>query len=223
MPKPSYPRSQDVPVGDLRPNAWNTNFVSPDNEPKLDASLREFGLFKEIVVRELDDGFEILGGQHRWESAVRVGFKLVPVRNLGPIDDVTAKRISLLDNARYGADDGLLLAELLQDVGSEFMQSIAPYTAHDVDFSNLNIALDDLDIDENFDKPEEPAEPAAASAPKTHAMMRFKVPLGDAERVTELITRTQKRHGLTESDAMTNAGDALVQLLFSIPSEEEAE
>ena len=37
--------------------------------------------------------------------------------------------------------------------------------------------------------------------------------LGDAERLTALIAETQKIQGLTTSDELTNAGDALVHLL----------
>jgi hypothetical protein len=44
--------------------------------------------------------------------------------------------------------------------------------------------------------------------------MRFKVPLGDAEKITELIVKVKKRQNFTSSDDLTNAGDALVHQLF---------
>jgi hypothetical protein len=44
--------------------------------------------------------------------------------------------------------------------------------------------------------------------------MRFKISLGDAEAISALIEKIQKRHGLTASDELTNAGDALVHILL---------
>jgi ParB/RepB/Spo0J family partition protein len=207
----------------LQPNPWNTNFLSPDNERKLDASMRRFGLFKPIVVREIksDDEtyFEIIGGEHRWEAAKRIGLIEVPISNMGLVDDETAKEIMLADNARYGSDDTIALAELLKDMdGADELSNFLPFSDSDIKsiFSASDIALDELDLPESFEKIEEPPEPAALKAPKTHTILKFKVPLSDAERITDFITRAQKRFGFTDSDEMTNAGDALVHLLFSI-------
>lgn len=224
--KISYPRQLELPVEALRANGFNTNFVSPDNEHKLDASIRRFGVFKPIVVRQvktlsLEPDYEIVGGQHRWESAGRCGFAKVPVMDLGPISDQEAKEISLADNARYGADDALALSELLQSLGSvEDIQEFLPFSEIDVQalFSASDIALDDLVLDENFDgekTPGEPEEPAAAKIPKTHTVMRFKISNEDAERLTASISKTQARFGYSTSDQLTNAGDALIHLLYA--------
>ncbi|SER26523.1 ParB/RepB/Spo0J family partition protein/type I secretion C-terminal target domain (VC_A0849 subclass) [Faunimonas pinastri] len=210
----------------LRANDWNTNFVSPENETKLDEAIKRFGFFKPIIVREVGDDYEILGGEHRWESAQRLGLKEVPVMNLGPIDDQKAKEISLADNARYGADDTLSLADLLKDIGTaDDLQQFLPYTDADITsiFSSVDIALDELELDENFDKSAEIEEPPAAKAPKTHTVMRFKVSIGDSERLTALIAQTQKRFGYTSSDDLTNAGDALIHLVMGAEGLEETD
>jgi hypothetical protein len=213
------PEFFDAPVHELRKNTWNTNQVTPDNEIKIRASLERNGMFKPILVREVEGvpGLEIIGGEHRWEQAIELGYKTVPVCNLGLIDDIKAKEIGLIDNARYGADDTLSLGELLKELGtSDEIQEYLPYGDADLTaiFSASDIALDDLDLhDESEDSDEAPAEPPAARAPKTHTIMRFKVPLKDAERLSALIARTQKNQGLTAGDELTNAGDALVHLL----------
>jgi len=210
----------------LLPNPWNTNRMSPDSEGKLDNSIRRFGCFKPIVVREIrvdDEGvaLEIIGGEHRAQSAVRVGLDRVPIMNLGPISDKEAKEISLADNARYGADDTLELAKLLKDLGDlDEIQSYLPYADADLTsiFSASDIALDELELDDAFEgnkeKEPEPEIPAIKAA-KTHTIMRFKVPLSDAERITEMVTRIQTAHGYTAGDQLTNAGDALVHLLLT--------
>jgi hypothetical protein len=210
----------NVPVSALRKNPWNTNRVSPDNELKIRKSLERNGMFKPIVVRETPvvGVYEILGGEHRWEQAIELGESEVPVANLGVISDKQAKEIGLIDNARYGADDTLGLAEILKEIGDvPELQGFLPYGQADIDaiFSASVIALDDLEIDENFEKSADTEEDSAPlpKVPKTHAVMRFKIPLGDAERLTAAIAKTQKDHGYTTEDDLTNAGDALVHLL----------
>lgn len=209
----------NVAVTELRKNPWNTNKVSPENELKIRESLSRNGMFKPIVVREVEGvpGFEILGGEHRWEQAIELGESEVPVANLGIISEKQAKEIGLIDNARYGSDDTLGLADLLKEIGDvPELQSFLPYGQADIDaiFNASVIALDDLEIDESFEKtPETEEEAPLPKVAKTHAQMRFKVPIADAERITALIAKTQKDFGYTTEDELTNAGDALIHLL----------
>jgi hypothetical protein len=207
----------------LQANPWNSNVVGAENEAKLDAAIKRMGLFKPIIVREIagSDHYEILGGEHRWQSAIRLKFDKVPIFNLGLIDDIRAKEVSVADNARYGADDTILFAQLLSEIGSsEDIQEFLPYSQTDVSaiFSSIDIALDELDFDETLAEAEAAPEAKTPKAPKTHTMMRFKISIGDAERITELIEKTKKSQGLTAADDLTNAGDALTYLLLTKPS-----
>jgi hypothetical protein len=193
----------------LRPNPWNTNVVSPSGEAKLDASVRRLGMFKAVLVRELPGGeLQILGGAHRVQSAIRLGLKKIPIWNLGPIDDAKAKEIGLVDNGRYGADDAIALAELLEGMGDlRELSTFMPYS--DAELTAI-FSSSSIDLDEIGDEDTGPPEPPPARAPKTHTMMRFKVPVEDAERIGDLFEKIMKRQGFTEADALTNAGDALV-------------
>jgi hypothetical protein len=221
----SNPSFLSVPVGDLRKNPWNTNRANPDMEAKIRASLARNGMFKPIIVRQVAGvtGYQIIGGEHRWEQAIELGHAEVPVANLGFIDELQAKEVGVIDNARYGSDDTLSFAELLKELGdANELQEFLPYGSADLDaiFSASVIDLDDLDLDENFDlldnnSDPDPIEPKVA---KTHAVMRFKVPLADAERITALIADTRKTHNFTTEDELTNAGDALVELLSPLTS-----
>jgi len=213
------PQYLEVSPSDLRKNPWNTNKVSPENERKIRASINRNGIFKPIIVRQVRDtaGYEIIGGEHRWEQAIELGIEKIPVFNLGFIDDKQAKEISLVDNARYGVDDTVELADLLKSMGDlADLQDFLPYGETDFDaiFATQDIALDDLEIDEDFEAADDtPVEEPLAKQPKTHTIMRFKVSLSDAERITALIASTQKDQDFDEADALTNAGDALVHLL----------
>lgn len=198
---------------DLQANPWNPNHVDPESQAKIVASLERNGWVRPVIVRTLDDGaLQILGGEHRVDAARELGWK-VPIVNLGKIDEARAKEIGLIDNARYGSDDAIELAELLQQLGNtDELTSFLPYTDADLTqiFSSVDIALDDLDTD-----PEDEEEPKSKESkpPKTHTMMRYKVPVEDAESVSEVLQRVMKDQGFTASDSLTNAGDALTYLV----------
>ncbi len=193
----------------LTPNPWNTNVVSPDNETKLEESIRRFGMFKPVIVREIGDKLQIIGGEHRAQVAIRIGLKQIPIVNLGSIDDKKAKELSLVDNSRYGSDDTLQLAELLGELGSiEELSSFMPYAESDLAsiFSTTTIALDELELPEENDAPEKLPEKML----QTHQIMRFKVPVGDVATITDIVERVMKVQKYTEGDSLENAGNALV-------------
>lgn len=206
----------EADIGLLKPNPWNTNVVTPENEEKIKASLKRFGMFRPIIVRTLEDGTkEILGGEHRWSVAKSLGYTQVPIVDLGSVSDRKAKEIGLVDNGRYGEDDTLQLAELLRELGKpgEFLEFL-PYSGDDIEsiFSSSSIALDDLEIPEDDGKvPELPV----AKAAQTHQIMRFKVPIEDADHIQRLIEATMRAQGYTKDESMINAGNALVHLLRS--------
>lgn len=198
---------------ELKPNPWNTNVVSTENEKKLDASLNRLGNFKPILVRTLEDGsIQILGGEHRRDSAIRAGDKDVQVINLGVISDTKAKEISLADNERYGEDDSAALEKLLNSLDTAHeLSSFLPLTDDDLDsfWNKTSIDLDDLDLDEDDDLP---IEKPTSSSP-THRIVRFKISIEDAERLSDFIETSSKTNGFADSDALTNAGDALIHAL----------
>ena len=201
----------------LKNNPWNTNVVSLENEEKIEESIERFDLYKPIIVRTLENGsFEIIGGQHRNAAAIRKGVEKVPIANLGMISDTRAKEISLVDNARYGVDDALQLSNLLQnlDTANE-LSDFLPYTGEEFEqmISVDSIDLDDLNID--MDEQEDEDEPVHSPTVtiQTHQIMRFKVPIEDAQNVTDCIDSIIKNQSFTDSDSLTNAGDALVYLI----------
>jgi len=198
----------------LCPNPWNTNRVAPENEVKIDESIKRFGMFKPVIVRELASGqLEIVGGEHRRDSALRLKINPVPIINLGRISDKQAKEIGIADNGRYGNDDTLQLAELLESLGGvEELGSFLPYSDSEFQsiFSSVNIALDDLDLDDDSTPPSKlPTERVI----QTHQIMRFKVPSGDVSVITEQIEKVMKQQRFQDEDSLTNAGNALVHLL----------
>ena len=211
---------ETIKTEDLVPNPWNTNLVAPDNQAKIEASVQRYGMFKPLVCRTLHDGRkEIIGGQHRWEAAKALGIENVAIVDLGVIDDKRAKEISLIDNSRYGTDDNLKLSEVLKELGD--VSDVMPISNKELEeiFTASTIDLDALDkIEEEADKEaEEVAEEVTKTKPSTQ-VMRFKVPVGDAEFVQNVINNICKLQGFIGSDSLTNAGDALVFLCHAAAS-----
>lgn len=200
----------------LKPNPWNTNIVSPENEQKLSTSMDELDMFKPILVRTLPDGsLEILGGEHRSELAAKKGVSSVPIINLGVMDDIRAKKISLVDNGRYGADDTLALAELFSSIGSpEDISALLPFTDVELNsiFSSAEIDLSELDLGDADEPPNQNPSPPPV---QTHQIMRFKVPIEDAHKITDRIEAIIKEQNFCDHDSLTNAGDALVHLIVT--------
>jgi ParB family transcriptional regulator, chromosome partitioning protein len=204
---------------ELKNNPWNTNRMTPQNEAKLDESIKRLSMFKPVVARELEDGsLQILGGQHRSESAIRLGMAEIDVVNLGAISEVKAKEIGLIDNGRYGSDDGLELAKLLEELDAKSdtdLSTFMPYSNLELDqiLTSTEIDLDSLDMndpDAEIDVYETKAEQAPS---QTHQIMRFKVPFDDAQNVQDAINRIMERQDFTGGDSLQNAGDALVHLV----------
>lgn len=196
----------------LRANPWNTNVVSPDNERKLEASIERLGFFKPVLCRELPDGsLEVLGGEHRWLAAKSLGHATIPVINYGLVDDQIAKEISLVDNGRYGEDDALELAALLNSLGDiSELASFMPYETAEMEklFQATQIALDDLELDEEDETPILPA----AKPTQEFQMMHFKVPIADVHIIQERIESILKSQKFTGGDSLLNAGNALIYL-----------
>lgn len=209
----------------IQANPWNSNMVSHENEEKLRASIERHGMFKPVIVRELPDGtIESVGGWHRAEQAIELGYAEVPVCNLGQISDEKAKEISLADNARYGIDDTLKLSQILEGLDKVAMEAVMPWTTQDIRAltDSLAVNIDDLDLDHpDVEEEQEDQEPALPKAAKTHTVVRFRCSLQNAARISNLVNQTMQDEGFTKDDDLTNAGDALAFLLLQDDQEDD--
>ena len=214
-------KSFEIDPRKLAPNPWNSNNVGPENMEKLKKSITELGFASAVVVREREDGkYEILGGKHRTDAAIALGLAKVPVVNLGRIDDKKARKIGLVDNHRYGNDDALKLAKIIEEIGEEVsdLTSFLPLQQADIEavMGMVDINLDDFDVSMP-DEHEEPdgEEGPRERAPKTHDVLKFRLSMKDAESVRLLVEKTMKAEKFNDNDEMTNAGDALAFMLLN--------
>jgi ParB-like chromosome segregation protein Spo0J len=198
---------------ELNFSAWNTNTVSPEDQKKLEESLRRNGQFRPIIVYEAESGgYVIIGGEHTTRAAISLGWDEIAIYNLGPISEIKAKEISVLDNGRYGHDDATELANLLAEIAElDELKTFLPLGDEDLTaiFATQDIDLDDLELGDD----EAEGLGVDDTPPKTHQLLRFKVPLADSEYVEDKINAVMSQQGYKSLDSLTNAGDALVHIL----------
>ena len=82
----------EIPVADITPNP-NQPRVHFDEESlgELADSIAQIGVLQPILVRRVDDGYQLIAGERRWRAARRAGLATVPavVRRS---DDVERRR-----------------------------------------------------------------------------------------------------------------------------------
>lgn len=80
------------------PNRFQPRKEFPAGEQKeLVASVKKSGIIQPIIVRKIDQGYEIIAGERRWRAAQEAGLKEIPVIVRGAEDQEIAE-LSLIEN-----------------------------------------------------------------------------------------------------------------------------
>lgn len=89
---------REIPIEKIRPNRYQPRTIFEENSLfELSQSIRENGLIQPIVVREIDDYFEIIAGERRFRAMVMAGFVEVPTI-ISNIDDDQSATVALIEN-----------------------------------------------------------------------------------------------------------------------------
>ena len=64
---------------------------------ELAASIREHGVLQPLLVRPVEEGYQIVAGERRWRAARLAGLQTIPV-NIREMDDAQAMSIALVEN-----------------------------------------------------------------------------------------------------------------------------
>ncbi|HLS89492.1 MAG TPA: ParB/RepB/Spo0J family partition protein [Sphingobacteriaceae bacterium] len=97
-PQPGQPIA--LPVEAIRPNRFQPRQdFDPDELGSLAASIRQVGVLQPIVVRPVDDGFEIIMGERRWRAAMVAGLQEIPAL-VQAVDDEKAAVLALVENVQ---------------------------------------------------------------------------------------------------------------------------
>lgn len=136
QPPPKQPPIEIIWVHreQLHPNNWNPNKMNAFLYAKAYESIQEHGFFDPILVRphpEAALGFQIIDGEHRWMVGSDLGMETFPII-VRDVDDVTAKKLTLIANELHGqaepAKVTALLREILESESPEEMLKGMPFT-----------------------------------------------------------------------------------------------
>lgn len=89
---------REVPLSSVIVNRYQPReHFDEESLDGLTESVREMGVLQPILVRENDDGFELIAGERRWRAAKRAGLQTIPVivRN---VEDMGSLEQALVEN-----------------------------------------------------------------------------------------------------------------------------
>jgi ParB family chromosome partitioning protein len=89
---------RDLPIQDVRPSPLQPRTaIAEEDLVELTESIRDRGVLQPVLVRPVDEGFELVAGERRWRAALSAGLQFIPavVRRLS---NQEALEIALLEN-----------------------------------------------------------------------------------------------------------------------------
>ena len=91
-------QDDEVDIDLVEPNPYQprTNFKKEELE-ELAESIRKNGLLQPLLVRKVDDKYQIIAGERRWQACKSIGMKTVPIR-IKEAGDEDAIMLALVEN-----------------------------------------------------------------------------------------------------------------------------
>ena len=106
----------NIDIKDLHKAEWNYKTDGTEEQiEKLINSINQDKSVGVLAVRETEDGFEVIDGNHRFEAVSRMGWEEVPCENFGSITKATAITIARRRNHKWFEDDILAYAEIFNE------------------------------------------------------------------------------------------------------------
>lgn len=209
-----------VPISQIVPNGWNPNEQSEYVFSKEVLSIQTYGFLDPVTVREIEGGYEIVDGEHRYKAALQLGYTELPVNNLGQVTAQEATALTILMNEIKGkAETGKMsdvLKSLEASIGRERLVEIMPMSANEIE--NL-IAMANFSLD-SF-SPTEITEPQSESDPWRN--VTYRLPEAVANQFQDQVKRFKKALNPAESNLEkvnpATAIEAMCQHLAQIPDQ----
>jgi ParB family chromosome partitioning protein len=111
----------EIPVASVAPNP-NQPRVHFDEESlvELAASIAEMGVLQPILVRPVEEGYELIAGERRWRAAQRAGLATIPAV-VRETSDITSVEQALVENLHREdltpLEEAAAYQQLLEDFG----------------------------------------------------------------------------------------------------------
>lgn len=108
--------SKTVDINLLIPNRWNPNEQTEFIYEKVKDSIERYGFLDPVLVRKVDDKYEIIDGEHRWKGLKEKGYTQIKIEDFGEISDYDAMILTEIMNNARGQDDVLKRAKMFNEI-----------------------------------------------------------------------------------------------------------
>ena len=118
---PREGRMKDIPVTRVRPNPYQPRLHMDEEEIReLADSIREVGVLQPLLVRPVEDGYELVAGERRLRAAKEAGLESVPALVMD-VDPFSQQLLALVENLQRrnlsSIEEGKCLEDLINRTG----------------------------------------------------------------------------------------------------------
>ncbi len=107
-------------IEEIRPNrSQPRKYFDESKLGELTESIREKGILEPLIVRKVEDGYELIVGERRWRAAQKAGLKEVPVI-VKEVSDREVLELSLIENLQREDLNPIEEAEAYKQLIDEF-------------------------------------------------------------------------------------------------------
>ncbi len=97
-PSATPPMERRVPIGEIRPNPRQPRrYFDEERIAELAESIHHQGILQPLVVRKIDEGYELIIGERRFRAAQRAGLDRVPVV-VKDVSDAESLEMAIVEN-----------------------------------------------------------------------------------------------------------------------------
>ena len=112
---------RDVDIAHIVPNRYQPrDHFDEETLGALSASIAEVGVIQPIIVREIEEGYEIVAGERRWRAAQRAGLRSIPAL-VRTSDDKGALETAVIENVHRqdlnALEEAAAYRQLMDDFG----------------------------------------------------------------------------------------------------------
>jgi len=112
---------EELPTAAIRPNRFQPrDHFDEEALGALADSIREVGVLQPVLVRPVDEGYELIAGERRWRAARRIGLQTIPAL-IRDTDDATALEHALVENLHRDdlnpLEEAAAYQQLIEDFG----------------------------------------------------------------------------------------------------------
>ena len=113
-------RNENIAIGLIVKNPWNPNQMDKKTLKAEKESIQKYGVVAPIIVREIDDDFQIIDGEHRYIVCKELRHETIPCVIVDGLKEKDAKKLTIILNETKGQNDKIELGKLLGELEKDF-------------------------------------------------------------------------------------------------------